>query len=317
MLSSTTNSLLVPGSQTPRFPVPQPHAMTPNGPTLRPPSPSPQSSSGHSGPSSPMPSFLSLHNPPTASSSSLGCDKAAAQREQIRDIWVDAEGEIPIFDKDDESWTPIGYGPLASKNSGGGNSWTDGYGVLLNNYFMILEEASPTTRTKSSHMIQPIPLDCLRLVPLRDGSEVRKQKRGFFKSIGSCFRSLPTEDVYPLTVFHAAAKITRRHTVYTKSAMERNRWHNELTKAVEVCQARQPGIELYQPHTLDNTFFCVPPPRIQLTRGRQFTGRALCVAEFSYQGGHYLAVGCTNGIYVSDRASDSREPSESSARSVT
>lgn len=85
------------------------------------------------------------------------------------------------------------------------------------------------------------------MVPLRDGrdgSEVRKQKRGFFKSIGSCFRSLPTEDVYPLTVYHVAAKITRRHTIYTKSATERNRWYNELTKAVEVCQAKQPGIEV-------------------------------------------------------------------------
>ena len=96
MLSSTTNSLLVLASPNPVFPVPQPHHMTSNGPTLRPPSHSPQSSSGHSGPPSPMPSSLSLHNPPTASSSSLGCDKAAAQRKQIRDAWVDAEGEIPV-----------------------------------------------------------------------------------------------------------------------------------------------------------------------------------------------------------------------------
>jgi len=49
------------------------------------------------------------------------------------------------------------------------------------------------------------------------------------------------------------------------------------------------------------------PPRLRynLNRGNRFTDKALCAAEFSYQGVHYLAVGCTTGIYVRERESNS------------
>jgi hypothetical protein len=75
----------------------------------------------------------------------------AAQRQEICDAWNDAEGEIPVslrvdhaelstdldqvFDKADaSSWTPIYSAPLANKDRGGGDSWRDGLGALLNNY---------------------------------------------------------------------------------------------------------------------------------------------------------------------------------------
>ena len=91
MQSMTTNGLAVPGS--PTLPVPQPHTTRSSGLTLRPPSPPLPSSSSHSGPPS---SHLSLYNSAPSSSSSVGSDTLATQRQEIREAWIDAEGEIPV-----------------------------------------------------------------------------------------------------------------------------------------------------------------------------------------------------------------------------
>jgi hypothetical protein len=84
----------------------------------------------------------------TSSSSSLGSD-ALAQRQEIQDAWIDAEGEIPVsqlgddaefsadlfqvLNKDDGSWTLILSGMLACKDSAG-NSWRDGHCALLDSH---------------------------------------------------------------------------------------------------------------------------------------------------------------------------------------
>jgi len=87
----TANDPAVPDSLA--ISVPQPHATTSSGLTLRPPSPPLPSSSSHSGR---QPSHLSLHNSATSSSSSLGSNTLAAQRQEIQEAWIDAEGEIPV-----------------------------------------------------------------------------------------------------------------------------------------------------------------------------------------------------------------------------
>ncbi len=145
MQSMTANDPAVPGSLA--TPVPLPHTASSNGLTLRPPSPPLPSSSSHSGPPS---SHLSLNNFVPSSSSSLGSDTFATQRQEIREAWIDAEGEIPVsrlhddaelladlfqvLNKNDESWTPILSGMLASKDSGGKNSWRDGHCALLDSH---------------------------------------------------------------------------------------------------------------------------------------------------------------------------------------
>lgn len=73
-----------------------------------------------------------------------------------------------------------------------------------------------------------------------DEKEVRKQPVGLLKRVGSRFRLSPTkESVYPFTVFHGAAKITRRHTLYTKSMTERNKWKAALESAIEARKSLQ------------------------------------------------------------------------------
>jgi hypothetical protein len=45
--------------------------------------------------------------------------------------------------------------------------------------------------------------------------------------------------MYPLTIYHVAAKITRRHTIYTKTKTERNKWNVALEKAIESRKSQQ------------------------------------------------------------------------------
>jgi hypothetical protein len=45
--------------------------------------------------------------------------------------------------------------------------------------------------------------------------------------------------MYPFTIYHAAAKITRRYTLYTKKGTERNKWKVALEKAIEARKSQQ------------------------------------------------------------------------------
>ncbi|KAI9512116.1 CNH domain-containing protein [Russula earlei] len=240
----------------------------------------------------------SLYGP---SMSSPGHVKAAEEtRREILAAWTEVEGKIPVLDKDRDPWTLIFYGTLAINSLGGGNSWQDGFGVLSDSHFFLFKkETTPTgTIIKYTHMINPIPLKCLRVEPRNDNAVDRKMDVGLFNRIGSCFRS-PTEKVYPFTIYHSAARTTRQHTLYASSSTERNRWHSELVDVIKAQQIRHEK-ELYTSRMLDESSFRTPP-RFQTSQETHFTGQVLCAVEFLYQERHYLAVGCTNGIYVRDR----------------
>jgi hypothetical protein len=94
--------------------------------------------------------------------------------------------------------------------------------------------------TYASPLVQPIPLECLRLASFNDEPEVREQHLGLFKRVGSGFRSSPTKErMHPFTIYHAAAKMTRRYTLYTKSKTERNEWNVALEAAIEARKSQQ------------------------------------------------------------------------------
>lgn len=221
----------------------------------------------------------------------------ATQRQEIRAAWIDAEGEIPVLNKDDESWTLILSGMLVCKGSSGKNSWRDGHCALLDSHLLFLEnETSPSGPT--SHIFRPIPLECLRLTSFDDEPEIRKHHLGLLKRVGSCFFSSPTkEQMYPFTIYHIAARITRRYTLYTKSGTERNRWYVTLESAINARKSQVYARMLYEPNMLNDGFFKTPP-RIQFNRGTHYTGRIACAASFSFKGEDYIAVGCTSGIYL-------------------
>ncbi|KAF8501650.1 CNH domain-containing protein [Russula emetica] len=210
-----------------------------------------------------------------------------------------------VLNKDDGSWTPILSGLLACKDSAGKNSWRDGHCALLDSHLVFLEnETSPSGPTKSSHIFRPIPLEYLRLASFNDNPEMRKHPLSLLKRVGSCFRSSPTkEQMYPFTIYHVAAKITRRHTLYTKSGTERNRWNVALESAIRARKSQEDARMLYEPKVLNDDFFKIEP-RIKFNRGTHYTGRIVCAASFSFEGEDYIAVGCTSGIYLSKHAVD-------------
>jgi hypothetical protein len=222
------------------------------------------------------------------------------------------EGEIPVFDKDKDPWTMVRFEPVATQKRdspwwnifGSGISWTDTYAILLDSQFVLLvKETSPAEGptvpavTKSTHVIRPIPLEYLQLASFDDEPEIRKYHIGLLKRI----RLSPTkEPMYPFTIYHAAAKITRRYTLYTKKGTERNKWKVALEKAIEARKSQQAAGMLYEPQVLNDGFFKIAP-RIQFTRGITYTGRVTCATLFSFQREDYIAIGCTSGIYVSKR----------------
>jgi hypothetical protein len=96
--------------------------------------------------------------------------------------------------------------------------------------------------TYANFPVQPIPLECLRLASFNDEPEIRQvqqPKPGFFRQTLSCCSSSAPEPLYPFTIYHAAAKITRRYTLYTQTATERNRWRSALDDAIEARKSKQ------------------------------------------------------------------------------
>jgi len=86
--------------------------------------------------------------------------------------------------------------------------------------------------------------------------------------------------MYPFTIYHVAAKITRRHTIYTKTKTERNKWNVALEKAIESRKSQQDVQLLYAPQIFNDGFFKIPP-RIRFDREARYTGRIACAALFS------------------------------------
>lgn len=139
-----------------------------------------------------------------------------------------------------------------------------------------------------------------------DEPEDRKYPIGLFKRIGNRFRKTTEppahpkkEPNYPFTIYHVAAKITRRYTIYTKKGTERNKWKVALQSAIEARKSHQDltmvlllallrltsqpshiRMQLYEPQVLNDGFFKIAP-RIQFNRGMFYTGRVVSAALFS------------------------------------
>ena len=77
-------------------------------------------------------------------------------------------------------------------------------------------------------ILQPVPLELLRLGQFDEPPENRKEKnedRGILDSLRSHYRPQ-----YPFTVYHAGAKAQRRYTLYTNTEASRKKWHEALVE---------------------------------------------------------------------------------------
>ncbi|KAI9512110.1 hypothetical protein F5148DRAFT_1166295 [Russula earlei] len=215
---------------------------------------------------------------------------------------VDPQGEITDLDFHDDSRTLLHSGSLVRQKSDTRHSWSDVFGALLDNYFLLLKEDMSTSGTiKRHHTVRPIPLEYLQLASFDDPPEIRKGRanNGSFMSMSST-----KQNMYPFTIYHANTSIARRYTLYTQTPTARAKWYRALVDAIGVRKATQDANKWYGPQTLNDGFFRLPS-RTPFAPGTQFTGRAICAAPFPFHKRNYLAVGCTNGIYVGVRADSS------------
>lgn len=90
---------------------------------------------------------------------------------------------------------------------------------------------------------QPIPVEYLRLGSFSDPPTTRSRRPDSTSIVGGSFLasiagSSNRQDIYPFTVWHAAARTTRRYTVYVGSEGARRRWRDALVDAVGVRKVR-------------------------------------------------------------------------------
>jgi NAD(P)-dependent dehydrogenase (short-subunit alcohol dehydrogenase family) len=138
---------------------------------------------------------------------------------------------------DDNSRTLVHSGPLVRQKSDTRHSWSDVFGALFDNYFLLLkEETRPPMTVKRSFVWRPIPLEYLVLGSFNDTSEVRKERadNGSFINMSST-----KHNVYPFSIYHAGAKAARRYFLYAPTATAREKWHKALVEAIGVWKARQ------------------------------------------------------------------------------
>ncbi|KAI0040258.1 hypothetical protein FA95DRAFT_1611936 [Auriscalpium vulgare] len=215
---------------------------------------------------------------------------------------VYSRGEIIDMDLYDDSRTLMHSGTLSRKQrSDSWHAWTDLMGALLDNYFLLLkEETRPNGGVKRQVVSRPIPLEYLRLESFKESPESRRERPDTGFIMGST-----KQEIYPFTIHHAGAKGTRRYTLYTTSAASRQKWYEAFVDAIGVRKVRQEANMWFSPQPLNDGFFRIISPRIPFATGTRFTGRVTCAAPFSRDGRNYLVVGCSNGIYIGQRADNS------------
>ncbi|CCM01400.1 uncharacterized protein FIBRA_03451 [Fibroporia radiculosa] len=163
-------------------------------------------------------------------------------------------GEIIDLDLYDESRTLVHSGPLARRyRSDMGYNWADLHVALLDNYLLLLKPEDRSGTIRHSVVSRPIPLEYLRLAAFDSAPEHRKEKTeegGFLDSFRA--RLVP---VYPFTVYHASAKMTRRYTLYADSENLRKKWYDKLQDAIGVRKVQQEANMWFAPQVMNNGFF--------------------------------------------------------------
>lgn len=92
---------------------------------------------------------------------------------------------------------------------------------------------------------QPIPLEFLRLGQFDQPSETRKEKSDGDSILDNL--RYHTRPQYPFTIYHAAAKSTRRYTLYTNSEAAREKWRKVLSDTIAIHAVRRDANQVGSP----------------------------------------------------------------------
>ncbi|PIL35597.1 hypothetical protein GSI_02325 [Ganoderma sinense ZZ0214-1] len=201
------------------------------------------------------------------------------------------KGEIIDLDLYDEGRSLPHQGSLSRRYRSEMNfHWADLHVALLDNYLLILKpDQRPNAPLKRMVVSRPIPLDYLRLGAFDEGPENRKE-RAEEGSLGLLDRMRPRyRQMFPFTVFHAAAIATRRYILYASSESERTKWHDMLTQALQLRKFQQEGNKFFNPLTFNDGFFKV---------GSRSTGSVVAATKLENNGIKFKAVACQSGVYL-------------------
>ncbi|TFY66575.1 hypothetical protein EVG20_g4514 [Dentipellis fragilis] len=219
------------------------------------------------------------------------------------------KGEIIDMDFYDDSRTLVFSSPLVRKQgTDSWHNWVDLMAVLLDNYFLMLqEETRPTGMVKRRVVSRPIPLEYLRLDSFKAPVESRRDRteNGGGGSLLGSFSASARQELFPFTIHHAAGKGSRRYTLYASTANLRNKWRDAFVDALGVRKVRLEANMWFAPQTIDDGFFRVISSRVPFTPGVKFTGHISCAVAFFSGGRSFIAVGCATGIYVGHRGQSS------------
>ncbi|TFK75234.1 hypothetical protein BDN72DRAFT_758174 [Pluteus cervinus] len=209
--------------------------------------------------------------------------------------------QIIDMDLDDESRTLVQSSPVVRRvrKDTGFTEWVHLDLALLDNYLLVLNEKKIPHghgAVQRPLLIPPIPLGFLVLGSFDGPSEIRKERT---EEMGVFDRSQQVP-LYPLTIFHAVAKSTRRYTVYVTSESLRQKWHQVLTETIGLYKARQDANMWFLPKTLTEQTFKVG----QDGNSNPIFGRITAAVPFTSGGRDYIAASGHGGVFVSSRGEE-------------
>ncbi|KAI5122312.1 hypothetical protein M0805_002388 [Coniferiporia weirii] len=211
------------------------------------------------------------------------------------------KGEIIDLDDQDASRSLVQSQTLARRQRSeiDWHGWNDYFVVLLDHYLLITREEKRTNGVKYEVSSRPIPLEFLRLGQFDQPAESRREK----SEEGGLLDSLryQTRPQYPFTIYHAAAKLTRRYTMCTNTEASRRKWQDALLNTIAIHQARRDGNRWFAPNTIDDGVFRLRNTRVTSTPIEAATGEITAAETFVSGGKNYVLVGCAGGVYASIR----------------
>ncbi|EKM58279.1 uncharacterized protein PHACADRAFT_140069, partial [Phanerochaete carnosa HHB-10118-sp] len=217
------------------------------------------------------------------------------------------KGEVVDLDLYDESRTLQYSGPLARRYTSRTEvtyTWVDLHVALLDNYLLLLKpEIRSNGSTRHNVISRPIPLEYLRLATFDTLPENRREKATSTIEQARLFDSFRSRHrpMYPFTIYHASATLTRRYTLYATSESERELWRRAMVDAIGIRKARQDANMWYAPDTVDDSFFRLSNGLASHISSSRITGKIRSATSFMIEGRTVIAAGCSSGIYIAAR----------------
>jgi len=153
-------------------------------------------------------------------------------------------------------------------------SWADVHVALLDNYLIQTQIDERGSRRRHMVISRPIPLDFLRVSDTFPPPELRDER-----SFRERLRDVAAVKMFAFTVYHAAAPIAQRYTLYATSEAKRDEWIAKLKEALGVRAVQVESNRWFATNTINRGVFAARTP-ITVASEKHFTGQIVSAAAF-------------------------------------